>query len=556
MCVSLFSHVSFFCTLQDLDCCNSHAPHHSGAREAKAALSVNRLSFHEWVALQGFGPCGGSVGPAAGFPRRRHERPYRFSASRSVRLLWQALTATLATSRPIIPTPPHILPPCPVPSYVSTPHHHHTLFTPQYTTPTTSKPHSPRWDDQGAFIPKVIIQVTACELQHLMAEVWCLLVRWYDTFLLDGLTGRELQELRILDEEFHEAAKAVLNFKATWKKHQMEEAPDSRRDLGNQMSANHSEAAHKLTKLLYLLVGNRSMTGFTAQLARARNHVVASQLYCQEYEQSLQPIAASTSQSASATPTSTLSHLTKPQRSWTLLIKINQRLRVTSLQSSCGLAQQNLEVLLLNGFKHFYWAVLNYLSNFTSDLAARDKPILSFRLHPSIAIGQTGSTKAAAAKFIPLAPFSEVPSPAFVAVDFGGEVGMGHPVMGATVTTFCGTQHEVIFCKWLTHEITGHERNKMPLPTSFPMHQWEQTFMGMPPLGGHQHKVSDSYGVVDASKVLNWEPIVCIGVRTWRPTSSYVSSQTRQQSNLEPEEPPSGVGQPLFVNNIHVRSFG
>ena len=59
-------------------------------------------------------------------------------------------------------------------------------------------------------------------------------------------------------------------------------------------------------------------------------------------------------------------------------------------------------------------------------------------LSPSV---KQAPTKAAAAKFIPLAP-----SPAFVAVDFGGEVGMGHPVMGATVTTF--KTEDVRACVW------------------------------------------------------------------------------------------------------------
>ena len=65
--------------------------------------------------------------------------------------------------------------------------------------------------------------MNAHELQSLVAEVWCLFVRWYDEFLLSKLTKRQVQDIRILDAEFHEAAKAVLSFKATWKKHQMEE---------------------------------------------------------------------------------------------------------------------------------------------------------------------------------------------------------------------------------------------------------------------------------------------------------------------------------------------
>ena len=71
-------------------------------------------------------------------------------------------------------------------------------------------------------------------------------------------------------------------------------------------------------------------------------------------------------------------------------------------------------------------------------------------------------------------------------------------------------------------------------------------------------------------QVLNWEPIVYIGLRTWRPTSTYTSEVQGNEQSAHPqkrarertrdppplEQPPLGVGQPLFANNIHVWSFG
>ena len=108
----------------------------------------------------------------------------------------------------------------------------------------------------GYFVQQTI-QVNVSELQLLLAEVWCLLARWNEHFQIDEISTRQLSELRLLDNEFHEAAKAVLAFKATWKKHQMEEAPESRMDLGNQVTANLSESAHKLSKLLWLGTGQR-----------------------------------------------------------------------------------------------------------------------------------------------------------------------------------------------------------------------------------------------------------------------------------------------------------
>ena len=156
--------------------------------------------------------------------------------------------------------------------------------------------------------------------------------------------------------------------------------------------------------------------------------------------------------------------------------------------------------------------------------------------------------------------FAEVPTHAFVRVNAGERDWFGQPILAATVSTADGAQYEVVYCKWLEHELTGVERLKLPLPTSFPMHQWAKTHMGLPPQKGRLHPASDSYGVVDASKILNWEPIVSIGVRTWRPTSDYLGGGPRGKrkrgKDRRAEQEPAGVGEPLFANNIHAWSFG
>ena len=99
------------------------------------------------------------------------------------------------------------------------------------------------------------------------------------------------------------------------------------------------------------------------------------------------------------------------------------------------------------------------------------------------------------------------------------------------------------------------ERLKLPLPTNFPLHQWAKSRMGLPPVNGRAHQASDMYGVVDASKILNWEPIVNIGVRTWRPTSYYLGRPQHKSKRHRPK-PPDGVGELLFANNVHAWSFG
>ena len=404
--------------------------------------------------------------------------------------------------------------------------------------------------------------VSPAELGPLMAEVWCLLTCWYSLFLNSILSDRELQDLRILDNEFHEAAKAVLHFKATWKKHQMEEAPESRRDLGDQVSANLSEAAHKLTKLLYQLSTNRSLTTFSQQLVPARNRIVAAQLYCRQYERSLQPVGDSP-----APPPRRIraSGLAPPQKSWTLELVVDARRRVTSLRSSCGMAQQNEAMLLdAQGYRHLFWAILNYLDDTSAEEDGRGWPLTTLRVHPSIAIAQTECHKTLAAPKIALNAFAETPTHAFVKVRAGELEWFGQPILAATVTTVDGVRYEVVYCKWLDYELTGIERLKLPLPTSFPLHQWAKTHMGLPPQNGRLHPVSDSYGVVDASKILNWEPVVSIGVRTWQPTSDYLGGRRTQRRGKrsrgthsgEAEQEPAGVGKPLFANNVHAWSFG
>jgi hypothetical protein len=109
-----------------------------------------------------------------------------------------------------------------------------------------------------------------------------------------------------------------------------------------------------------------------------------------------------------------------------------------------------------------------------------------------------------------------------------------------------GTAHEVVFCKWLGHKLTGAERLALPLPSVFPLHQWAKTYMGMPPLFGHAWYASDSYGIVDACKVLCWEPIVSIGLRPGK----------RAKKRARAANVLGGVGEPLFANNVHAWSFG
>jgi hypothetical protein len=260
------------------------------------------------------------------------------------------------------------------------------------------------------------------------------------------------------------------------------------------------------------------------------------------------------------------SYLTPPQRQWTLKLGVDERLRVTSLLSSCEAAQQNEATLLQNGYKHLFWAIVNYLfPDVRPEPDGRHWPRTTLRIHPSITIGQTGCLRAAAATKIALAPFAETPTHAFVRVAAGDCEWYGWPILGATVTTNEGTEYQVVYCKWLDHALTGIERLKLPLPSTFPLHQWAKTHMGLPPRNGYAHQPSESYGCVDASKVLNWEPISSIGLRTYRPTSAYLGATSdtaelrsrgkRVKHRHEPAKP-SGVGEALFANNVHVWSFG
>jgi hypothetical protein len=84
-----------------------------------------------------------------------------------------------------------------------------------------------------------------------------------------------------------------------------------------------------------------------------------------------------------------------------------------------------------------------------------------------------------------MTPFTTVPTRAFVRVDGGnGEFWFGTPLLFATARDRGGKQYEVVYCKWLGHELRGRERLSMPLPATFALHQWAKTYMGMPPLHG------------------------------------------------------------------------
>ena len=65
------------------------------------------------------------------------------------------------------------------------------------------------------------------------------------------------------------------------------------------------------------------------------------------------------------------------------------------------------------------------------------------------------------------------------------------------------------------------------VPSTFPLHQWAKTYMGMPPRNGRVHVESESYGVINVDKIVSWEPIVQIGLRTWKPTSMLCRCQSR-----------------------------
>ena len=92
-----------------------------------------------------------------------------------------------------------------------------------------------------------------------------------------------------------------------------------------------------------------------------------------------------------------------------------------------------------------------------------------------------------------------------------------------------------------------------------PLHQWAKTYMGMPPKNGRMHEESESYGVINVDKIVSWEPIVQIGLRTWKPTSKFLEvpiprcppGGARKRKRTREREP-KGVGEALFANNVHV----
>ena len=150
---------------------------------------------------------------------------------------------------------------------------------------------------------------------------------------------------------------------------------------------------------------------------------------------------------------------------WRLDITVTDRLEIVSLHSSCGVADEHTEMLLVShGYRYLYWATLCYLteSSMPHDISTlrpsvRDTPIMCFEIAPSLKLRPSGSREASASPILRVAPFSTRPTHQMVAVGTSDatERWFGRPVLLFVMTTHEGKRHELVYIQWLAPPLTG-----------------------------------------------------------------------------------------------------
>jgi hypothetical protein len=187
---------------------------------------------------------------------------------------------------------------------------------------------------------------------------------------------------------------------------------------------------------------------------------------------------------------------------------------------------------------------------------------------PTLSVGSTSrfrdEQKALATPFIYATPLAVEACAKFVAViidnddddvdDDHGTIWHMQPHLFFQFQSPDGGCQSLVFGRWLGLPLAGHERLKLPLPTSFPLYQWAEARMGM-----RARANSPSYSVVDVNRILQAEPIVPIGIA---PPPQQGNGRGRGRGRGCGRErggeipahmyaPLLKPGEPLFANNIH-----
>ena len=279
-----------------------------------------------------------------------------------------------------------------------------------------------------------------------------------------------------------------------------------------------SERAHKWLARLFADETSKNAT-FVSQVAGARNRHLTSLLLRQR-------IGLSSSETEGSQPqlaTSTSLHdqaLNVHRRRFALWLDVDdEKLRTVRLSSNAPeFALVSEDTLLQDqGYTHLYWSILVFLAPATTDMSSADalkrsirsgeRPLLRLEITYGAAIGQN-SERAAAAPYLHCIPFSVCET--FIEVKVGGEMWYGLPMLLFWCTLLDGTRVPMAFLKYLSRPITGLEREILPLPSTFPIHQWEMTrSMG----AGHHHAspLQFMYGVVAVASIMCVVPTACIG---------------------------------------------
>jgi len=180
-------------------------------------------------------------------------------------------------------------------------------------------------------------------------------------------------------------------------------------------------------------------------------------------------------------------------------------------------------------FKYLYWALMVHLFNpmdiYDSMSFGYVHSLTSIRIMPGINLAtmareevhlKTASVKAGLVGRVKALPFEGNMLP-FVAI-----AGEGDVINYAQVLLFfqCrngGKVHNLAYIKYLSDAILGARRALMPLPSTFPIHQWAMNAMGCrgKPRGRKKipppPKYDFHFAVIDIDSILNLEHVVEIG---------------------------------------------
>ena len=179
------------------------------------------------------------------------------------------------------------------------------------------------------------------------------------------------------------------------------------------------------------------------------------------------------------------------------------------------------ELMATCGLKFLYWSLLSYLLD-DDELDIHNRSVFQDLL-TSFVVADTTFLVQDGLRFSPdvnskaeLCPMLyanvfKAPPQHFVAVRVVDDsCWFGQPILLLSFE-HCGEQHNVAYMKWLEVPLAGKVRESLPIPFSFPVHQWARAHMG---LLRHRNRNVQPFSIVSIDKIMNRECLTHCGDHT------------------------------------------